>query len=128
MEGHSIEAPWLLIKDCIPADLTHPCEIWGCRYNLFFKEDWTRCDKNSDIAKEIKNCVLLIESPLTLEEIGKMWGLSRERIRQIENCAIIKFIKRFALLHADWFTPEEHDLIRSLSPNQRKLKLHPTGG
>lgn len=76
----------------------------------------------------MKNCVLLIQSPLTLEEIAKMWGLSKERIRQIESRAIVKFVKRFASLYPIGFTPEEHDFIRSLNLNPTKLKLHPTGG
>ena len=46
--------------------------------------------------KEIIKNRHLIESPLTLEELSKLYQVSRERIRQIEESAINK-IKKEAL-------------------------------
>lgn len=43
-----------------------------------------------------ERCVLILSNrgPYTLEEIGQMMGLTRERIRQIEESAMYKLGKR----------------------------------
>ena len=38
---------------------------------------------------------ILTDTPLTLEEIGKKYNISRERVRQIENSALKKIKKAF---------------------------------
>ena len=46
----------------------------------------------------------LKDNPITLEEIGKGYGISRERVRQLENCAfkkVEKAIREAAEIHHD---------------------------
>lgn len=40
----------------------------------------------------MRNCVLSVNRPWTLEEIAEIWGLSRERIRQIQDKAINRLV------------------------------------
>lgn len=68
-----------------------PCRKYECEHNLFhtglrlgsrFSEtplsvSWNNCDKKID-----RRC--------KLREISEMWGISRERVRQIQNRAVVK--------------------------------------
>jgi len=68
-------------------DLSRPCQNYDCRHNMFaygLKLDRERI-KETRKTRSIRNCDKLIDSEWTLEEIGQAWGLSRERIRQIER-------------------------------------------
>ncbi len=40
---------------------------------------------------------IMIEEPLTLQEIGGQFRISRERVRQLENRVLKKFNDRFEL-------------------------------
>jgi hypothetical protein len=57
-----------------------PCPWLGCKYNI----------REAPIGKP--TCVLdvALEGGVTLEEVGEMIGLTRERIRQIEQNALRK--------------------------------------
>ena len=57
----------------------------------------------------------LSENPLTLEQLGYRYGISRERVRQIEGIAVNKLIKSVdkAEKHAD-------DLVRLATPGARQ--------
>ena len=60
----------------------------------------------------------------TLEEIGKMYGLTRERIRQIESSAIkkirmSKYIKAFSV-----YTENQKESLESLTEYRNKYKKH----
>lgn len=46
--------------------------------------------KETEASMEFGNCMLMLTRSFTLEEIGEMWGLTRERIRQIEERALGK--------------------------------------
>lgn len=67
---------------CILAPSLRVCDI--CRHSLPVQPDGT------------ERCVLVLSNrgPYTLEEIGQMMGLTRERIRQIEVSALHKLGKR----------------------------------
>ena len=56
------------------------CNKLSCRY-------WVK-------SNELKNCVLNCDRAMTLQEIGDAIGLTRERIRQIEEMVIIRIKKR----------------------------------
>ncbi|MGI9533311.1 MAG: sigma factor-like helix-turn-helix DNA-binding protein, partial [Thermodesulfobacteriota bacterium] len=52
-------------------------------------------DTLKDREKFIIENRILTDSPLTLEEIGNKYKISRERVRQIENAALKKIKKAF---------------------------------
>lgn len=45
----------------------------------------------------IFECRILVEEPLTLQEIGERFAISRERVRQLENRVLKKFNDKFEL-------------------------------
>lgn len=55
----------------------------------------TVLEKLKDRERFIIENRILTDSPLTLEEIGKKYSISRERVRQIENSALNKIKKTF---------------------------------
>jgi hypothetical protein len=67
---------------CLRAPSMRSCDL--CRHALPVQPDGT------------ERCVLILSNhgPFTLEEIGQMMGLTRERIRQIEQSAKYKLSKR----------------------------------
>lgn len=70
------------------------CQNFDCKQNIFWKELKLKRPKETELAKYFKNCMLNIDREMTLEEIGQMWGITRERVRQIEERAILKLYKR----------------------------------
>ncbi len=77
---------------CI-SNLKEPCQNFNCRHSMFWKElELNNKAKPEKISEEFMNCMCLLSRELTLEEIGEMWGLTRERVRQIERDAIIKIL------------------------------------
>ncbi len=65
------------------------CEKTSCKHNFFYKSP-RRIDTKT--SREMKNCMCNLDRALSLTEIGEMFGVSRERIRQIELRAIYKFL------------------------------------
>jgi hypothetical protein len=69
------------------------CEITFCHHNMFW--DGLKLNKRAqptEASLEFSNCMALLDREMTLEEIGEMWGISRERIRQIERDATMKLL------------------------------------
>jgi hypothetical protein len=67
--------------------LCEPCNDMKCDFYINSKEYW--------------NCILNIDKTFTLEEIGKMQGVSRQAINDCELNGRVKFRKRIkALNHA----------------------------
>jgi hypothetical protein len=71
-------------NECV--GVTRPCPFWKCRHHV------------ADRSGEGRSCALDVveQNPdgLPLEEVGRMFGVSRERIRQIQNEAIAKLQER----------------------------------
>lgn len=66
-----------------------------CHHNMFWDGlKLTKKAGSTEASLEFFNCMTLLSRELTLEEIGEMWGMSRERIRQIERDATIKLLAR----------------------------------
>lgn len=75
-------------------DLPRPCPFIACRHNL-----WSDVDERGGIVLRVEavvqtNCALdfVDDNPdgMTLDDVGKICGLTRERIRQIEEAATRK--------------------------------------
>jgi len=66
----------------------NPCQNRICEENVFFVKLLLKNSSQNKSAAEFGNCFCNIHHPLTLEEIGSLWNMSRERVRQIEENAI----------------------------------------
>lgn len=87
--------------------MTWVCDNYECRHNLWWKGvvkpkkvKGTQDFKAIKVvvtpkAEEVHGCMCCIHEPWTLEEIGQLWGFSRERIRQVEESALEKIKKMF---------------------------------
>src|SRR4030042_3666994 len=69
------------------------CKRTSCRHNMFWDElNLGPKAKETKASLESSNCMCLLKGEMTLDEIGDMWGMTRERIRQIERDALIKLL------------------------------------
>ncbi len=79
--------------DCLPGGLNEerPCPFMSCRYHLY-----EEVSGNVEVEQMTHTCTLDVadEGGLTLEEVGGVLRLTRERIRQIEEVALRKIRKR----------------------------------
>ena len=62
---------------------------------------------NDETYRLIKAAGLPVRDQYTLEEVGKVFGVTRERIRQIEAQAINKYLKRYIKRHKESIFPDE---------------------
>ena len=72
------------------------CVNYKCRHNFFWEEIKMKGNKSivgrsETPAEEFGNCMCLLDRELTLDEIGEIYRMSRERVRQIEGVAMAKF-------------------------------------
>ena len=79
------------MKECL--------KIEKCKNFVKFDKD---CRYHTNLP-ECEDCLLHIDRKFTLEEIGKTEDLTRERIRQIEEEALVKFSKRFKKMFGEKF-------------------------
>lgn len=78
------------------------CIIFDCPHHVYYKVS-QRKQKNmrrADASK-IYGCMLAVIKEFTLEETGEIFGLSRERARQIEEKALNKLKKRVNKIEMD---------------------------
>lgn len=57
--------------------------------------------QTNDALRRDRGCQFLIQDPWTLEEIAQVWGFSRERVRQIEETALLKYILHLVGMQAE---------------------------
>ncbi|MFQ5456626.1 MAG: RNA polymerase factor sigma-32 [Nitrospirota bacterium] len=84
-----------IIEDIPSQDTGIEEDIEQIERKSFFSQklkEFSRILNDRDL--EVLNKRILSESPMTLEDIGKRYGISRERVRQIEKM-IIKRLKKF---------------------------------
>jgi hypothetical protein len=77
---------FLDVVECTMPPAPQPCTQLECRYhlaNVGVGEHWPRPTR--DCALAVAN-----EGPRYLEEVGEVLGLSKERVRQIEERALTK--------------------------------------
>lgn len=77
-------------NDCKCLDLENGCQNKDCRHHVLWRDLDLPKGKETPVSLSFSNCMCLINRTFTLEEIGELWGLTRERIRQIEERAQIK--------------------------------------
>lgn len=71
-----------------------PCPFVSCRYHLF--EEFAGATSEEDLLIMPYTCVLDVadEGGLTLEAVGDVLGVSRQRIEQIEGVALRKLSRK----------------------------------
>lgn len=84
--------------ECPPADV--PCPFVACRYHV-----WTSTTLRQGVVVDVQvgrgwgdvkhTCALVLaeQGPRTMDQVGKILGVSRERVRQLEAGAI-QFLRR----------------------------------
>ncbi len=118
---------------------TWVCESTDCKHNLWSEEvtkartrdangnrsiQWAK--QITPKAIECHGCACMIDSRWTLEEIGDLWHLSRERVRQIEEVARKKLKKRDypeLKLHQIEGVKEESHLLAKMNGKWRQLDV-----
>ena len=81
------------VPECATGLGQGPCLRLSCRYHVAHPERGGRTLRGS------RDCALTVanEGPHTLEEVAQVLGMSRERVRQLEEAAIAKLKNRSAL-------------------------------
>jgi len=71
-----------------------PCRNYECKHNLFYRglRLGSRFTETA-LAVSLGNCDKNITRRCKLREIADMWGMTRERVRQIQNVAVLHFIQ-----------------------------------
>lgn len=96
------------------------CEDYACPKNHFYHAlNWKK-SKPTIVTRLTRNClhgIALISGPLVLADIANMYGLTRERVRQLEFYAMVKFGK---------LIQKEHGVgnllhVRSMAPFQKLI-------
>ncbi len=80
------------------ANEERPCPWVRCRHHLAVKSiDWKQVHLIAEPEDMDHTCALDVaeSGPKTLEEIGEILGLTRERVRQIQDVALEKLLDRF---------------------------------
>ena len=80
-----------------------PCLNYTCPHNLFWKGLRLNPEKFKITSRslEIGNCCCFIKEPWTEEEIGEVWGLTREKIMRCEGMAWEKMYEKTAWEQSD---------------------------
>ena len=71
----------------------NPCRNLACDDNIFYHKLQLKKPKETNVSRRLKNCTNNLDTELTLQEIADMWGLTRERVRQIEDKGLHKLRK-----------------------------------
>ena len=90
--------------DC--ADVPRPCPYVGCRHNMFLDVGqngrgssihylWGT-DDPTKMPPNLSCCLDIVDArgTQTLDQIGKIWNITRERIRQIEAKGLRKIMRK----------------------------------
>jgi hypothetical protein len=79
-------------------DAPRPCPWVSCKQHLFW--EYLKHHPEATVETMKHSCVLDIadEGGMTLEDVGEIFGLTRERIRQLETDALRKLKKRPQLM------------------------------
>jgi hypothetical protein len=82
------------------------CPFRDCKHNMYWEGLNIKNPTDTERFEEFKNCMLLLDESITLEDIGQAYGISRERVRQVEEGALTVVMKR---LH---FNPEKRQELK----------------
>ena len=75
-------------------NVERPCPLVSCVHHLYW--DYLRQHPQAEVTDLTHSCTLDVADlgGITLEEVGDMLGLTRERIRQVEEIGLRKLKKR----------------------------------
>lgn len=70
------------------------CKNTKCRHNILWNDlKLPQEAKETEASLSFQNCMRLVDEKSTLEVIGDIWKLTRERVRQVERDAMIKLLR-----------------------------------
>jgi len=89
------------------------CPFDDCKHNVFWKELKIKHPQETEKSVEFRNCMVRFNKdyPLVMEDIAEMWGVSRQRIEQMEKHAMQRVTKRVHFNHK--YRNEMQLLLRS---------------
>jgi len=122
--GELVEYPEGLVRPRTRGECgsERPCPWVGCRYHLrldvLASGEGVRVNR-SDVETEsmAETCALDVADArgaegATLDEVGELVGITRERVRQIEGAALVKLLRH---LRKAGFDEDLHDVLREMA-------------
>lgn len=75
---------------CVDAREGVPCRNYECKHNMFYRglRLGSRF-KETELSLSWNNCDKKIRRRCKLREVAEMWGMTKERVRQIEMQALV---------------------------------------
>jgi hypothetical protein len=90
------------------------CKVTSCQHNMFWdKLNLSPKAQETPMSLSSSNCMRFPGEEMTLQDISEMWGLTRERVRQIERDAIMKLLS---------LVIKDHKLLREFELNGNFLR------
>ena len=77
------------------------CPFTDCKHNVFWIGLKIKHPHETEKSIEFRNCMVRFndEYPLVMDDIAEMWGVSRQRIEQMEKHAMQRVTKRVHFNH-----------------------------
>ena len=77
------------------------CPFVDCKHNVFWNNLKLKHPQETEKSIEFRNCMVRFNEtyPLVMDDIAEMWGVSRQRIDQMEKRAINRITKRVNFNH-----------------------------
>ena len=91
------------------------CPFTDCKHNVFWTGLKIKHPRETEQSVEFRNCMVRFNEsyPLVMDDIAEMWGVSRQRIDQMEKAAMKNVTKRVHFDHK--YRDDMHLLLRSFS-------------
>ena len=90
------------------ANVPRPCPYVTCRHHIYLEAKESSITMNfpdTEPWELEQSCTLdladAFEAGMTLDQVGRVLGVTRERVRQLETVALSKFLRRLSSEEAD---------------------------